>query len=132
MLFDLQDYYSAGIIGDNQTPMSPSDWTQSFANFTAVFNAFDKSVDEWIDLQIELATAGGSDCIIKINELAQEYQDNSVSLSDAAPDYWNSLINNSYDKTAHKVYSDALEAMMYSVRKLLSIFEGDKVEVQEA
>ena len=132
MLFDLQDYYSAGIIGDNQTPMSPLDWTQSFATFNEVSNAFDKAVNEWIDLQIGLATVGGSDCLIKINELAQEYQDNSVALSDAAPDYWNSLINNSYDKAAHKVYSDALDAMMYSVRKLLSIFDGDKVKVQEA
>jgi hypothetical protein len=132
MLFDLEDYYNGGVIGDNQTPMNSAKWDDCFTTYRATREAFHKGFNEWIDTQIDLANRGGSACITTINELVQEYEDNYDTLVNVSDAFWNSLVDVDYNKEAHKIYSDALDAMMYSVRKLLSIFEGDKVKVQEA
>ena len=132
MLFDLEDYYNSGVIGDNQTPMTPQKWDEAYAISQQTREAFDKGFNEWIDKQIDLANRGGSACMTTINELVQEYEDNYDALVNVSDAFWDSLIDGAYNKEAHKIYSDALDAMMYSVRKLLSIFEGDKVKIQEA
>ena len=132
MLFDLEDYYNSGVIGDNQTPMNAQKWDDCFNTYGATREAFDKGFNEWIDNQIDLANRGGSACMTTINELVQEYEDNYATLVNVSDAFWDSLIDSDYNKEAHEIYSDALDAMMYSVRKLLSIFEGDKVKVQEA
>lgn len=132
MLFDLEDYYNGGVIGNNQTPMTPQKWDDAYATARQTRDAFDKGFNEWINLQVDLANRGGSACMTTINELVQEYEDNYDTLVDVSDAFWDSLIDGEYNKEAHEIYSDALDAMMYSVRKLLSIFEGDKVKVQEA
>lgn len=132
MLFDLEDYYNSGVIGNNQTPMTPQKWDEIYTISRQTRDAFDKGFNEWINLQVDLANRGGSACMTTINELVQEYEDNFATLVAVSDAFWDSLIDSDYNKEAHEIYSDALDAMMYSVRKLLSIFEGDKVKVQEA
>jgi hypothetical protein len=130
MLFDLEDYYNAGVIGVNQTPMNSAKWDDMYATARQTRDAFDKGFNEWINNQVDLANQSGSTCLSKINDLVQEYETNFQALEDASPLFWNSLIDGAYNKEAHELYSDRLDAMMYSVRKLLSIFEGDKVKIQ--
>lgn len=126
MLFDLQDYVSAGIIGTNQQPMDSSKWNDMYQTYRYARDAFFKNFREWIDSEVLLSQLGNSECLDKINDLVEEFNLNADNHEELAVIFWAGLINGEYSKSAHKDYSDSLDKLMYSIRKLLSIFNNDK------
>jgi hypothetical protein len=128
MLFDLEDYYNDGVIGINQvSPLSPQTWENNATAYGATRDAFFKAFEEWIPTS-EICE---SPCSDRIQVLKQEYFDNKGILTAAGVIFWNGLIAGNLTNEQHKTYSDALDALMYSVRKLLSILDGDNFKTQE-
>ena len=128
MLFDLEDYYNAGVIGINQNgPISPQTWEDCATTYIATRDAFYKAFGEWLDA----SDICSSTCSDRILTLKQEYLDNKDILTESGVIFWNGLIAGNLTKEQHTTYSDALDELMYSVRKLLSILDGDKFKIQE-
>ena len=124
LTFDLEDYMNEGVIGVNQSPMTPQKWDILYTTFRATRDALDKAITEWI-LAADICE---STCSDKIWELRNEYYDNYDTLVEKGVPFWEGLVNGEYTKEKHTEYSDALENMMYSLRKLLSILEGNKIK----
>lgn len=124
LTFDLEDYINSGVIGVNQSPMTPQKWDDLYTAFRATRDALDKAIREWI-LAVDICE---STCSDKITELRNEYYDNYDILVEKGVVFWEGLVDGEYTKEKHKEYSEALENMMYSLRKLLSILEGNKIK----
>jgi hypothetical protein len=128
MLFDLEDYYVDGVIGINQNgPLSPQTWENNATTYRATRDAFFKAFEEWIPTS-EICE---STCSDRIQTLKQEYFDNKDIFTATGVIFWNGLIAGNLTKEQHTTYSNALDELMYSVRKLLSILDGDNFKIQE-
>lgn len=124
LTFDLEDYINSGVIGVNQSPMTPQKWDDLYTTFRATRDAVNRAITEWI----QTADICESSCSEKITELKNEYYANYDIFFEKGVVFWEGLVNETYTKEKHKEYSDALENMMYSLRKLLSILEGNKIK----
>ena len=125
MLFDFADYDSAGVIGTAQQPMNSLKWEdcKNIANDTRA--ALHKAIRiDWTPYYITCDT----ECDAKIAEVINEYDLNKLDFFAKGDIFWDSLINSTFTEQIHKDYSKSLDAYMYSVRKIFSIFDGDRLE----
>jgi hypothetical protein len=126
MLFDINDYVGAGIIGTAQQPMSSSDWELCRETANATLGALNKAMDEFILAYVSCDT----ECEAKITEVVNEYAVNKLDYTTKGEIFWESLINSTFTEQIHKDYSNSLNAYMYSVRKIFNIFDGDRLNLK--
>lgn len=125
MLFDFADYASAGVIGTAQQPMNSVKWEDCKVTANATRDALHKAIRTgWTPEYITC----DAECEAKIAEVINEYDLNKLDFFAKGDIFWDSLINSTFTEQIHKDYSKSLAAYMYSVRKLFSIFDGDRLE----
>jgi hypothetical protein len=125
MLFDMQDYVRAGIIGPNQTPMTTADWEDMRSTAAETRDAFEFRVGQYIDAS-NIAT---SPCDDKLTELLQLRLDSYDAYVEQFDIFWPALIDDSATAEQYKAYTDSLETYVKSVRSLVAIIDGDRFKI---
>ena len=125
MLFDFNDYVVNGIIGIAQQPMSSEDWETCKNISQQTRDTLHKTIRTgWTPEYITCDT----ECEAKSADVITEYDLNKLDFFAKGDIFWDSLINSTFTEQIHKDYSKSLDAYMYSIRKIFSIFDGDRLE----
>ena len=127
MLFDLEDYVRAGIIGPDQQPMNSEKWQDCKTTFAATRDSSNVIINQWLDASNICSDAK---CETARNSLTAEYSLAYTDLYETGEIFWDSLINSTYTKQIHKNYSDAIEKYMSIIRRLLILIDTDRLTIQ--
>jgi hypothetical protein len=124
MLFDMQDYRAAGVIGTNQIPISQSTWMDMGTTARATREAFFKAVDEWY-LAATICPEGT--CVVTPQSLYAEYLAEKAKFIITQDELWAKLGDGTpVTRTEYDNYVLALKRIMKTIKNLFAVTEGDR------
>ena len=124
MLFDMEDYRSMGMIGRNQTPMTPQKWQDVATIAQATRDALFKSVGEWYS-QSNMCDEGT--CRVTPSSLYAEYvvkRDNFIIVQNSM---LTKLVDGELTKSEYDNYTASLKSVMSTVKRLCIVVDGDSL-----
>lgn len=128
MLFDMEDYLRAGVIGQNQTPITPATWGDIGSTSRETRAAFFKSVENWY-LQANICPEGP--CTDTPQTVYAEYLDKKAKFILAGDGVWSKLeepdINGQLGRAEYDRYVAELKDLMKTIKKLFIVLEGGKL-----
>jgi hypothetical protein len=129
MLFDMQDYLNAGVIGPNQLPDSAINWTLVRDTAQATRDAMNKIVGQYI-LETEgvnklLYSETDPACLAELERAKQRKTEAFDRLVAAHDTFWAAKIAGQRTYYEYNAYSKAVELYVKSIRSLMVILDGD-------
>jgi hypothetical protein len=129
MLFDMEDYLRAGVIGQNQTPITSQTWEDIGGSSRETRDAFFKAVEKWY-IAANLAPEGT--CKVTPQSLYAEYLTKKDIFIITQNAVWNKLgepdINGQLGRAEYDNYVSELKDLMKTVKKLFIVLEGGKLK----